>query len=73
MFFDMANLFRGFKKYDEAIKYFNIILPKLEKDSLIYAEVLYRRGSSYERLGDYKNSDNDLLKSLTIKQMTHMY
>ena len=44
MFFDMANLFRSFKKYDEAIKYFNIILPKLEKDSLMYAEILYRRG-----------------------------
>ena len=67
MFFDMANLFRSFKKYDEAIKYFNIILPKLEKDSLMYAEILYRRGSSYERLGDYVKSDKDLLKSLEIE------
>ncbi|MBS56929.1 MAG: hypothetical protein CMP16_03535 [Rickettsiales bacterium] len=67
MFFDMANLLRNFKKYDEAINYFNIILPKLEKDSLMYAEILYRRGSSFERLGDYVKSDRDLLKSLEIE------
>ena len=34
--------------------------------SNLYAEILYRRGTSYERLKDYKNSDRDLLKSLEI-------
>ena len=32
----------------------------------MYAEILYRRGGSYERLGDYINSDKDLLKSLEV-------
>ena len=32
-----------------------------------YADVLYKRGSSYERLGDDKKSYEDLLKSLSIK------
>ncbi|MDC1224078.1 hypothetical protein N8Z31_01085, partial [Pelagibacteraceae bacterium] len=40
--------------------------PKINKNSRFYAEVLYRRGSSYERLGDYKNSDRDMIKSLDI-------
>ena len=35
-----------------------ILIPNL------YAEILYRRGGSYERLGDYVSSDKDLLKSL---------
>ena len=26
--FDMANLFKSFKKYNESIKYYNKILPK---------------------------------------------
>ena len=65
--FDMANLSKGLKKYDEAIKYYNKILPKLNNDSSTYADVLYRRGSGFERLGDYVKSDKDLLKSLEIE------
>ena len=64
--FDMANLSKSFKKYDEAIMYYNKILPKLNKDSSTYADVLYRRGGGFERLGDYVKSDKDLLKSLEI-------
>ena len=40
---------------------------KLIDNSEESADVLYKRGSSYERLGDEKNSDKDLLKSLSIK------
>ncbi len=65
--FDMANLFKTFKKYEEAIKYYNKVLPKLNKNSSIYADVLYRRGGAFERLGDYVQSDKDLLKSLEIQ------
>ena len=62
----MANLSKSFKKYDDAISYYNKILPKLNKNSSIYADVLYRRGSGFERLGDFVKSDSDLLKSLEI-------
>ena len=63
----MANLYKSFKKYNEAIKYYNKILQKLNNDSSIYADVLYRRGGGFERLGDYVKSDKDLLKSLEIE------
>ena len=64
--YDIANFNKSAKKYKEAIKYYDQILPKINKNSRFYAEVLYRRGSSYERLGDYKNSDRDMIKSLDI-------
>ena len=65
--YDMANIYQNSKKFDESIKYYSKILQKINKNSETYADVLYKRGSSYERLGDNENSDKDLLKSLSIK------
>ena len=64
--FDIANFNKNAKKYKEAIKYYDQIISKININSLLYAEILYRRGGSYERLGDYINSDKDLLKSLEV-------
>ena len=64
--FDIANINKNSKKFKEAINYYNQILLKINTKSELYADILYRRGSSFERLGDYKNSDKDLLESLII-------
>ncbi len=64
--FDIANFNKNAKKYKEAIYYYDQIILITKNSPLIYSEILYRRGGSYERLGDYKNSDKDLLKSLEI-------
>jgi tetratricopeptide (TPR) repeat protein len=64
--FDIANFNKNAKKYKEAIKFYDQIISKIDINTELYAEILYRRGSSYERLGDYLNSDTDLLKSLEI-------
>jgi len=64
--FDIANINKNAQKYKEAIQYYNQIISKIDINSSLYSEILYRRGSSYERMGDYKNSDKDLLKSLEI-------
>ena len=64
--FDMANFYKNSKKYKEAINYYNKIIIELDKDSDLYADILYRRGGSYERLGNYLKADEDLLKSLEI-------
>ena len=66
MLFDIANLNKSFNKYQDAIDYYDEIISKIDSNSNLYAEILYRRGGSYERLGDFKNSDKDLLKSLEI-------
>jgi tetratricopeptide (TPR) repeat protein len=64
--FDIANFNKNAKRYKEAIKYYDHIISKIDINSKLYAEILYRRGSSYERLGDYDSSDKDLLKSLEV-------
>jgi len=64
--FDMANIYKGFEKYDNAIKLYSEVMQSVEKDESIYADLLYKRGGSYERLGNYEKSDIDLLAALEI-------
>ena len=64
--FDIANFNKNAKKYKDAIKYYDQIISKIEINTQLYAEILYRRGSCYERLGDYVRSDRDLLESLEV-------
>jgi len=64
--FDIANFNKNAKKYEEAIRYYDQIISKIDNNSKLYADILYRRGSCYERLADYVSSDKDLLKSLEV-------
>ena len=66
MIFDTANFYKNSKKYEKAIDYYTQIILSLNNDSNIKSDLLYRRGGSYERLGNYKKSDEDLLHSLRI-------
>ncbi|MDA9678444.1 hypothetical protein N9T44_02170 [Candidatus Pelagibacter sp.] len=64
--FDIANFYKNSKKYEQATKYYSSIIDKLNDDSMIKADLLYRRGGCYERSKDFVNADKDLQKSLTI-------
>ena len=64
--FDLANFYKNSKEYELSIKYYTNILKNLKDESIIKSDLLYRRGGSYERLGNYKKADEDLLKSLKI-------
>ena len=66
MIFDLANFYKNSKEYELSIKYYTNILKNLEDESILKSDLLYRRGGSYERLGNYKKADEDLLKSLKI-------
>jgi len=65
--FDVANFYKKSKKYSEAIKYYSLIINSLDENSALKSDLLYRRGSSYERLNEYENADKDLLHSLKIE------
>jgi len=64
--FDIANFYKKSKKYEEAIKFYSEIIDKLENNSEIKSDLLYRRGGSYERIKNYKKADEDLLNALVI-------
>ncbi len=66
MIFDLANFYKNSKDYETAIKYYSIVIENLGNNSDIKSDLLYRRGGSYERIGDYNNADKDLLESLSI-------
>ncbi len=66
LIYEMGNVAKGFKKYDLSIEYYSKVLSMLDQRSIIYSEVLFRRGGSYERLGNEKKADEDLLQSLEI-------
>ena len=66
MLFDIANFYRNAKEYKKAIKIYSEILKQTGNSLDIQSDVLYRRGSSYERIGEYDNADKDLLSSLEI-------
>ena len=66
MIFDLANFYKNSKDYDNAIKYYTKAIENVTDDTNVKSDLLYRRGGSYERKGDYVNADKDLLASLKI-------
>jgi len=65
--YDIGNIYKKFKNYKKAIEYYSKVLSKINNDSVIFADILYRRGGAFERMGNYEKADNDLLKSLEIR------
>ena len=65
--FDLANFYKNSKEYENAIKYYTKIIDNLSDSSEIIPDLLYRRGGSYERMGDYKKADEDLIYSLKLR------
>jgi tetratricopeptide (TPR) repeat protein len=64
--FDIANFYKNSKEYNQAIKYYSLIINSLDDDSEVKADLLYRRGGSFDRLKDYSSADRDLQHSLKI-------
>ena len=64
--FEMGDFNKNLKEYESAIKYYTTVMESIDPNSDVMSDLLYRRGGSYERLGDYVSSDQDLLEALKI-------
>ena len=64
--YDYANINKGFEKYEIAIEYYTELLKNVDQSSYAISRILYRRGSSYERTGNYEKADRDLIESLKM-------
>ena len=65
-YYELANYYKDNQYFEESIKYYSIALKKIEKDHFLIPKILDRRGTSFERIGDWKNAESDLLESLKI-------
>jgi tetratricopeptide (TPR) repeat protein len=52
--------------YDRSIKLYSEVLSKIKKDHELYPKVLDRRGTAYERIGNWELAEEDLTLSLEI-------
>ena len=66
-YYDLANFYKDFEKYQKSIEYYTIVLNNISKEHQLYSKVLHRRGMSYERLKLYEESEKDLIESLRSK------
>ncbi len=64
--FDIANFYKNSNEYKQAIKYYSLVINSLNDDNKVKANLLYRRGGSFERLKDHVSADKDLQHSLKI-------
>ena len=66
MVFDIANFYKSSGDFKKAIEYYSKIINTFKNNSEVKADLLYRRGASYERAGNYKMADEDLINALKI-------
>ncbi len=65
--YDIGNIYKKFKNYEKAIEYYTKVLSNIDNSSNTYADILYRRGGAFERIGNYEKADIDLLESLQVR------
>ena len=66
--YDIANIYKNSEMYDRSIKYYTKLINSIDQDPDLKSDLFYRRGGAYERLGNYKMADKDLLSSLKIDE-----
>ena len=64
--FDFANFLKNREKFEKSVKLYSEILSKINVNHKLYAKVLDKRGTAYERLNKWDLGENDLLNSLKL-------
>lgn len=65
-YYELANFYKNRNYFKESINYYTLALENIDKDHLLISKILDRRGTSYERIDDWKNAEKDLKDSLKI-------
>ena len=65
-YYELANFYKDYEYYKKSIKYYSLALEEINYDHFLVSKILDRRGTSYERLGDWENAEKDLMESLNI-------
>ena len=65
-YYELADFYKDNEYYKESIKYYSLALKEIKKDHFLVPKILDRRGTSFERMGDWENAEKDLIESLNI-------
>ena len=65
-YYELANFYKDNEYFEKSIKYYSLALSEIKKDHFLVPKILDRRGTSFERIGDWENAEKDLIKSLEI-------
>ena len=65
-YYELANFYKDYEYYEKSIKYYSLALKNINEKHYLFPKILDRRGTSYERAGEWKKAEKDLLKSLEI-------
>ncbi len=65
-YYELANFYKDNELYEDAIKYYSLALQNIKKDHYLIPRILDRRGTSFERIGDWEKAEKDLSESLKI-------
>jgi len=66
-YYDLANFYKDNEYFKESIKYYTLALKEIKKDHTLVSTIFYRRGTGFERIGDWEKAEKDLLQSLKLK------
>ena len=65
-YYELANFYKDNEYYEESIKYYSLALKEIKNDHFLVPKIFDRRGTSFERMGDWANAEKDLIESLKI-------
>ena len=66
---EIAGLYRGLERCEDALPYYDRIIPELEAESLrdeILAELLFSRGTCLDQMGQWPKAEADLQAALAL-------
>ena len=65
-YYELANFYKDNEYYENSINFYSLALEKIKKNHPLTPKILDRRGTSYERNGNWEEAEKDLKKSLEI-------
>ena len=65
-YYEIANFFKDNGYYEKSIKYYSLTLENIGQEHYLVPKILDRRGTSYEKLGNWIEAEKDLEESLKI-------
>ena len=65
-YYELANFYKENEYYKKSIKYYSLSLEQISTNHFLVPKILDRRGTSYERIGNWEKAEADLVNSLKI-------